>query len=92
MDGYRVTLTFVVGNETEAWEIADGLEQAAIRKGYRESNGFVTTEGRGSVLVPEGSAPVLTQAEAVERRASTPMGFGDADGMLTLGGENGESG
>ncbi len=93
MDGYRVTLTFVVPNEAQAWEIADGLEQAAIRKDYREANGYVTTEGRGAVLVDEGEKPILTQAETAVRRSAEPTGFGvDGSQMITLGGEHGESG
>ena len=93
MDGYRVTLTFVVPDEADAWEIADGLEQAAIGRNYREVNGYVTIEGRGGILVDEGETPTLTRAERVVRQASEPSGFGvDGSQMITLGGEHGESG
>ncbi len=82
---YRVTLTFVIGDEDEAWDIADGLEQAALRKNYREVNGYVTAEGRGSVLGTE-EKPVASSAETLERRQS-----GDAV-VTMLGDEHGRSG
>lgn len=90
---YRVTLTFVVdAEESDAWDIADRLEQAAIRQNYREANGFVTALDRDKVLGTE-EAPIRSSAETAERRTAEPTAFGTTDGeMITLGGEHGESG
>lgn len=93
---YRVTLTFVVDDsEDEAWDIAEKLEQAAIKRNYREVNGFVNPlDARGNVLTgTEGSPGAATSAVTVERSSGEAMGFGAGDGeMITLGGEHGESG
>lgn len=92
---YRVTLTFVVDeSEDSAWDIADGLEKAAIKRNWREVNGYVNAiNARGQVLGPEGEPP-QTAAETVVRRTGQAMGFGGHDGLstITLGDEDGRSG
>jgi hypothetical protein len=91
---YRVTLTFVVDtDENEAWEIADGLEKACIKRNYREVNGYAQpSDMRGSVLIgTEVNPGEVTQAETLERRTGPPMGFGGPDGAgrITLGDDDG---
>lgn len=94
---YRVTLTFVVDtDENEAWEIADGLEKACIKRNYREVNGYAqSSDMRGIVLSGTVENPgAMTQAETLERRTGSPMGFGGEDGvsMITLGDDDGRQG
>lgn len=92
--GHRVVLTFIVdGDEDAAWDIADQLEQSAIKRNFREVNGYVEQTGRAGVLGPEG-APVTSSAETIERKTSGggPAQLGLSGGeMITLGGEHGES-
>ena len=93
---YRVTLTFVMdGSEEEAWDVADGLEQAAIRKNYREVNGYAqASDARGNVLTGTEAQPgPETSAMTIERNeGNEPMRFGGPDGgMITLGDEHGRS-
>ncbi len=93
----RVTLTFVVDEDADtAWDIADGLEQACIRRNYREVNGYCeSVDSRSAVLTgTEGNPGAATQAETLERRTGAAMGFGGPDGseMITLGDENGRQG
>lgn len=92
----RVTLTFVVDvDEGKAWDIAEGLEKAAMARNYREVNSWVEAGSRGQLLGTEES-PVASSAETIERKttATGPMGFGGPDGgeMITLGDENGRMG
>lgn len=79
---YRVVLTFIVDHEDAAWDIADGLEQAAIKKNYREVNGYVEPAGRDGVLGTEEN-PVSSSAETIERQTRPSAGVGP------LGGEDG---
>lgn len=78
---YRVVLTFIVDHEDAAWDIADGLEQAAIKKNYREVNGYVEPAGRDGVLGTEEN-PVSSSAETIERQTSAGI-------VGPLGGEDG---
>jgi hypothetical protein len=91
----RVTLTFVVDvSEDEAWDIADSLEKAAIKRNFREVNGYVTADGRSGLLGSEGN-PVSSSAEVRTRvDGNKAMGFGgtDAAHIITLGDEHGRSG
>ena len=92
---YRITLTFVVDiTEDEAWGIADGLETAAIARSFREVNGFVSTigDGREAITGTELEPAAETEAVTLERGTGVAASFGGADGgMITLGGEHGES-
>lgn len=82
-------------SEDEAWDIADSLEKAAIKRGYREVNGYVVTDGgRGSVLGTEEN-PVQSDAETLEHRTGggpTQFGGPDASHLITLGDEDGRMG
>lgn len=94
----RVRLTFVmdVEDEDEAWEVAEGLEAAAIKRDFREVNAWVEpNDARAEVLGTE-DAPVASAAETIVRRDPNEGGammFGGTDGqMIQLGDERGFSG
>ncbi len=90
---HRVVLTFIVDSgEDEAWDIADKLEQSAIKRNYREVNGYVEVAGRGGVLGTEAN-PVSSSAETIERQTNTPRQMGPTGSeMITLGGDDGRQG
>lgn len=75
-----------VESEAEAWDIAEGLERAAMKRDYVGISAWVDPlEGqRSSVLVPEGQAPVPSAAERIERVSGlTPTAAGDVSGPLS---------
>jgi len=91
----RVTLTFVYdGDEDAAWDIAEKLEQAAIKRNYREVNAYANQlDARGQVLTGTEQNPgAATSAVTEMRHSGEPMSFGTVDGgMITLGDEHGRS-
>lgn len=95
MDGYRVTLTFIVDSETEAWELAEVMETGAMKRKFRECSSWVTAIGESAreFLVDEGQTAIETSAVAESRGEFEPTMIGGMDGQgVTLGGEHGESG
>lgn len=91
---YRITLTFVVDmDEASAWEIAEALETAGMKRDYREVSSYAEeVDPRTGVLVPEGSATIPeTNAERLERRAvkAPAMTITTEDGSISLGGDDG---
>lgn len=94
---YRITLTFVVDvDEGSAWEIAEAMETAGMRRNYREVSSFAQeVDPRTGVLVPEGSAVVpASNAESLARRAvaAPAMSLTTEDGKITLGDDHGNQG
>jgi hypothetical protein len=76
----HLKFTADVEDESEAWEIADRLEKAAVARGYVAVTGWVDLgdSSRLGVLVPEGQEAVTTQADRIERISGlTPTGIGD---------------
>ncbi len=101
----QITLQFLLPEGTEdaeAWRVAEGLEEAAIRQGYHGVSAWPTATGGGRVLAPLGEEPPAQQAEAVE--AITTDGAVTAvavdpgsssvytDGPVSLGDEHGRRG
>lgn len=95
MGSYKVSLTFIVDGveEGDAWDIAEGLQRAAMNKNYRASSGWVEPVGREGLLGSEAN-PVQSNAETVVRRtdgggAMQFVGEGGGD-PITLGGDDGQ--
>ncbi len=87
----KVVLTFeITGTEEEAWEIAEGLEEASRKRGYLAANSWVESDpaSRSDVLGPEGSDK-SSSAMTLERRpdGSIPMSVGP----ISLGDDDGRS-
>lgn len=82
----KINLSFLadVESEAEAWEIAEHLEKAAIKRDYTAISTWVTVgTGREGALGPE-SDPVTSSAERMERHSGlTPTAVGDMEGVLT---------
>ena len=92
---YRITLTFVVDvDEGSAWEIAEAMETAGMKRNYREVSSYAQeVDPRTGVLVVEGKEPPETSAESLERRAvrAPAMSLSTEDGSITLGDDDGNS-
>lgn len=75
-----------VESEGEAWEIADRLESAAMKKDYVGISAWVESEAgsRAGVLVPEGQEAPASEAMRTERApGAEPTAVGDAGGVLS---------
>lgn len=80
----KVVLEFTMqGSDEEAWAVAEGLERAAVQKGFFAVSGYVVQE-RDRGLVEDGKQVPMINAVTVEPQRGGQATAVSPDGRSTM--------